>query len=227
LLEMSGFRVTSAIHDSYRRDFAPDFGPEGKISEYRRWLDERITCRTDMTHFRTLVAFLTAPLIIPVGLSLAAVVSPRDSPVSFTGFLGLLALFSLYALPTAYFIESLLGFPAWLLFRCHGIRSWSAFAMGGAALGTTYSVAYSVARYAAAKTMAYDFVRHSFTRDINPGPLWLAVPAGLASAILFRAIVFSRRFEASAKGTLSASDIGHYLSSAARRGQLGNTDTKG
>jgi hypothetical protein len=59
----------------------------------------------------------------------------------------------------------------------------------------TYSAAYSVAKYVAAKTMAYDFVRHSFTRDINPGPLWLAVPAGLASAILFRAIVFPRRFE--------------------------------
>jgi hypothetical protein len=96
-----------------------------------------------MTHFRTLMAFLIAPLIIPVGLSLAAVVSPGDSPVSFTGFLGLLALFSLYALPTVYFIELLLGFPAWLLFRRHGIRSWSAFA------------AYSVAKYVAAKTMAY------------------------------------------------------------------------
>ena len=183
------------IHDSYRRDFAPDFGRE------------RAKClstgagsmNVSLTHFRTLMAFLIAPLIIPVGLSLAAVVSPGDSPVSFTGFLGLLALFSLYALPTAYFIELLLGFPAWLVFRRHGIRSWSAFAMGGAALGMTYSVAYSVAKYVAAKTMAYDFVRHPFTRDINPLSLWLALPAGLASAILFRAIVFPRQFQEKSK----------------------------
>jgi hypothetical protein len=73
------------------------------------------------------------------------------------------------------------------------------FAIGGAALGMTYSAAYSVAKYVAAKTVAYDFVRHSFTRDINSGSLWLAVPAGLASAILFRAIVFPRRFEKRAK----------------------------
>jgi hypothetical protein len=57
----------------------------------------------------------------------------------------------------------------------------------------TYSVAFSVAKYVAAKTMAYDFVRHPLTRDINPLFIWLAVPAGLISAILFRAIVFPRQ----------------------------------
>jgi hypothetical protein len=134
-----------------------------------------------------------APLAIPVGLSVAAVVSPGDSPVSLTDFLLLIVFFSLYALPVAYLLELVVGLPAWLFFRRHGIRAWSAFAMGGAALGMTYSVAYSVAKYVAAKTMAYDFVRHPLTRDINPLSLWLAVPAGLASAILFRAIVFPRQ----------------------------------
>jgi len=141
------------------------------------------------------MAFLIAPLVIPVGLSLAAVVSPGDSPVSFGDFLGLLALFSLYALPTVYFIELLLGVPAWLFFRRHGIRAWSAFALGGATLGLIYSATYSVAKYVAAKTMGYDFVRHPLTRDINPLSLWLALPAGLASAILFRAIAFPRQFQ--------------------------------
>jgi hypothetical protein len=141
------------------------------------------------------MAFLIAPLIIPVGLSLAAVISPGDSPVSFGDFLGLLALFSLYALPTAYFIELLLGVPAWLFFRRHGIRAWSAFATGGAILGLLYSAIYSVAKYVAVKTMGYDFVRHPLTRDIDPLSLWLALPTGLASAILFRAIVFPRKFQ--------------------------------
>jgi hypothetical protein len=71
--------------------------------------------------------------------------------------------------------------------------------MGGAALGMSYSVAYSVAKYVAAKTMAYDFVRHPFTRDISPLSLWLTLPAGLASAILFRAIVFPRQFQEKSK----------------------------
>jgi hypothetical protein len=48
-----------------------------------------------MTRFRTIMAFLIAPLIIPVGLSVAALVSPGDSPISLTDFLGLIVLFSL------------------------------------------------------------------------------------------------------------------------------------
>jgi hypothetical protein len=146
-----------------------------------------------MAHSRTIVAFLVAPLIVPVGLSIAAVVSPGDSPSSLTDFPGLLVLFSLYALPPAYVFELVLGLPAWLLFRRYEIRAWSAFAVGGAALGMTYFVAYAVAKHLAARIMAYDFVRHPFTRDINPLSLWLALLAGLASAILFRAIVFPRQ----------------------------------
>jgi hypothetical protein len=152
-----------------------------------------------MAHLRTIVAFLIAPLIIPVGLSVATVVSPADSPLSLTDFLDLLMLFSLYVLPPAYLFELVLGLPAWLFFRRHGIRAWSAFAMGGAALGMTYWVAYSVAKYVAAKTMAYDFVRHPLTRDINPLSLWFALPAGLASAILFRAIVFPTQSQEKSK----------------------------
>jgi hypothetical protein len=152
-----------------------------------------------MAHFRTMIAFLIAPLVIPVGLSVAAVVSPGDSPVSLTDFLLLIVLFSFYALPVAYLLELIVGLPAWLVFRRHGIRAWSAFAVGGAALGMIYSAAYSAAKYVAAKTMAYDFVRHPFTRDINPLSIWLAVPAGLASAILFRAIVFPKELPGEAK----------------------------
>ena len=152
-----------------------------------------------MLHFRTIIAFLIAPLVIPVGLSVAAVVSPGDSPVSLSDFLRLTVLFSLYALPVAYTLELAVGLPAWLFFRRHGIRAWSAFAVGGAALGMVYSVAYSSVKYEAANTMAYDFVKHPFTRDINPLSLWLAVPVGLASAVLFRAIVFPRQSKKESK----------------------------
>jgi hypothetical protein len=146
-----------------------------------------------MPHVRAIAAFLVAPLIVPVGLSVAVVVSPGDLPRSWTDLPRLVLLFSIFALPTAYVIELVLGLPAWLLFQGHAIRAWSAFALGGAALGMTYSVGYSVAKYVAARTMAYDFLNHPFTRGINPLSLWVAVPAGLASAILFRAIVFPRQ----------------------------------
>ena len=145
------------------------------------------------------MAFLIAPLVIPVGLSVAAVIFPGGSPVSLDQFLGLLVLFSLYALPPAYFVELALGLPAWLFFRRRGIRGWFAFATGGAALGTIYWLVYSLAQNLAAKTMAYDFVRHRLTRDINPLSLWFAVLAGLVSAISFRAIVFPKRNAGTAK----------------------------
>lgn len=152
-----------------------------------------------MTHIRTITAFLIAPLIVPVGLSVAIVVSPGDLPRSWTDLPRLILLFSVYALPTAYVIELVLGFPAWLYFQGRAIRAWSAFAAGGAALGMAYGVGYSVAKYVAARTMAYDFLSHPLTRGINPLSLWVAVPAGLASAILFRAIVFPSQADEESK----------------------------
>ena len=152
-----------------------------------------------MSHFRTMAAFLIAPLIVPVGLSVAAVVSPGGLPRSLTDLPGLLLLFAIYALPIAYVIELVLGLPAWLFFRRRGISAWYAFAAGGAALGTTYRVAYSAAKYVAAKTIAYDFLSHPLTRDMNPLSLWVALPAGLASAVLVRAIVFPRQSDGQLK----------------------------
>ena len=146
-----------------------------------------------MPHFRAIAAFLIAPLIVPIGLSVAVVVGPGDLPRSWTDLPRLVLLFSVYALPTAYVIELVLGLPAWLFFQGHAIRAWSAFALGGAALGMAYGVGYSVAKYVAARAMAYDFLSHPLTRGINPLSLGVAVPAGLASAILFRAIVFPRQ----------------------------------
>jgi len=133
---------------------------------------------------------MIAPLIVPVGLAIAIVVAPGDLPRSWTDLPRLVLLFSIYALPTAYVIELALGLPAWLFFRRQGIRSWYAFAVGGATLGLTYFVGYSVAKYLAARALSYDLLSHPLTRGINPLSLWVAVPAGLASAILFRAIVF-------------------------------------
>src|SRR5260370_10515112 len=133
-----------------------------------------ISLRTDMTRFRTIMAFLIAPLIIPVGLSVAALVSPGDSPISLTDFLGLIMLFSLYALPVAYVLELLLGLPAWLFFRRHGIRAWSAYAIGGALLGVSCFSAYFVASHLVAPTITLRFSVNYLKTQMTPRPALLA-----------------------------------------------------
>src|SRR5260370_8786701 len=133
-----------------------------------------------MPPFRTIAAFLIAPLAIPIGLSLASVVFPGSSPVSLTNFFGLIALYSLFSLPPAYLFELVLGIPAWLFFRLHGIRAWSAFAVGGTVLGITSYVSY----YAAAKPIDNNIGAYPLVRRFDPETPWLAVPAGLAFAHL-------------------------------------------
>jgi hypothetical protein len=146
-----------------------------------------------MGRYRTIIAFLIAPLPIPILLSAALQAlnfADKSPPPSFIGFLEMILFFSIFALPPAYISELALGVPAWLFIRHYGIRAWSVFAVGGAALGMAYYVAYDLARDVAAKAFAYEFVRYEHTRDLNPLHPLLAMPAGLVAAIMFRAVVF-------------------------------------
>ena len=149
-----------------------------------------------MGRYRTIIAFLIAPLPIPILLSAALQAldfADKSPPPSFIGFLEMILFFSIFALPQAYISELALGVPAWLFIRHYGIRAWSVFAVGGAALGMAYYVAYDLARDVAAKAFAFEFVRYEHTRDLNPLHPLLAMPAGLVAAITFRAIVFPRK----------------------------------
>jgi hypothetical protein len=146
-----------------------------------------------MGRYRTIIAFLIAPLPIPILLSAALQAldfADKSPPPSFIGFLEMILFFSIFALPQAYISELALGVPAWLFIRHYGIRAWSVFAVGGAALGMAYYVAYDLARDVAAKAFAYEFVQYEHTRDLNPLHPLLAMPAGLVAAIMFRAVVF-------------------------------------
>jgi hypothetical protein len=140
-----------------------------------------------MRYFRTIAAFALAPLPIPF---LLAFILTAD--LSFSRYWEGVLLSALVSLPQAYLCELLLGVPAWLVFRRHRIREWSAFAAGGAVLGMAYLAVYYAADLIA-KAMAYDFVEHSFTRDLNALSPLLAVPGGVVSAIVFRAIIFPRQ----------------------------------
>ena len=136
---------------------------------------------------RTAFAFLIAPLAIPFGMALVS------GPSSLGNFCGLVALYSLVGLPPAYVFELLFGVPAWLIFCRYGFRSWGMFASGGIVLGMGYCLLFSGIA-AVAKSSGYDIYAHSFTRYwLNPMAFAFDVPAGLLSALLFRAIAFPWR----------------------------------
>jgi hypothetical protein len=149
-----------------------------------------------MPSARTVTAFLFAPLAIPLAVALASI------PLSLTklqGGQGLLLGFSIACLPPAYIAELLFGIPAWLIFRRYAVRSWSVFAMTGIVLGTVYYLIYSIVAVLA-KAGGYHVSVHSFTNDwLNPGVLWIDIPAGLLSLLLFRAIVLPWRSKSNHK----------------------------
>jgi len=67
------------------------------------------------------------------------------------------------------------------------------FASGGIVLGTGYCLLFSGIA-ALAKSRGYDIYAHSFTRYwLNPMAFAFDIPAGLLSALLFRAIAFPWR----------------------------------
>jgi hypothetical protein len=134
---------------------------------------------------RTVLAFLVAPLPLP--LLLAIILFPPEPTVA-VFFEGIL-FWSIFSLPQAYVCELLFGVPAWIIFRRRGVRSWPTFAAGGIVLGAAYCMLYYVAEVIA-KSLRYDFVEHSFTRHLNPVSLLVAVPAGVVATLSFRAVVF-------------------------------------
>jgi hypothetical protein len=83
-----------------------------------------------MPRRRTIIAFLIAPLAIPLAFFCLAL------PTEGLGWeiLSFTVIYGISALPFAYVSELLLGVPAWLLLHRYGIRAWSAFAAGGAVL---------------------------------------------------------------------------------------------
>ena len=145
-----------------------------------------------MARSRTVLAFLVAPLTIPVGLAAASAAFPGSSPVSLNDFFGLLALYSYFALPPAYLFELAVGLPLWMFLRHRGIRDWAVFAGGGIALGATYWLVFTIVA-AVASMRGYNIYSHSFARYwLNPMSLSIDVPAGFVSATVFRAIIFPK-----------------------------------
>jgi hypothetical protein len=140
-----------------------------------------------MSRWRTVVAFLVAPLIVPFVFYLPF---PGESTsASSPSVLGLLfgpLIFSLYALPIAYLSEFLLGLPAWMIFRRYGVRSLPAFAGAGALIGWLVNLAIQTPT----GNLATRPLVVLFDPLDNPYIL-ICVVAASGSALLFRTVVFS------------------------------------
>jgi hypothetical protein len=136
--------------------------------------------RTD-TH-RAVRAFLLAPLVVPVAFCLPLPGREFSKPVG--NILAHLVVYTIYAVPLAYVGELLFGVPAWIAFRHYGIRSYAAFGAGGAVLGLVF--------YLAMEASVGDFQRLTLMFNPLASPyLSIDIVAASASAILFRAVVFS------------------------------------
>jgi hypothetical protein len=113
---------------------------------------------------RVVVAFAVAPLIVPLEFCPPVLIAGQER-AAFIAF----ALYSIYGLPIAYLAALLLGVPAWVFSRFYGIRSLPSVIGWFAGL---------------------------ITKILAKGEWILAsdpffVAAALASAVLFRVIVFS------------------------------------
>jgi YndJ-like protein len=136
---------------------------------------------------RTVAAFLLAPLIVPLIFFAVSVLQDAYSSGAFPtgGSLDVLMILTLYGLPCAYLTELILGVPVWFVFKHYKIRSFTAFAAGGAFLGFVF--------YAFWEGLPGDLTIQSLAREFNPfssGALPGFVISASVSAILFRAIAF-------------------------------------
>ena len=147
---------------------------------------------------RTVAAFLIAPLSVPLlsfGIAILQDAYSSGSS-SMQGLLDGLTVWTTWSLPLAYFTELVLGVPVWLAFKYFRIRSFAAFAAGGAFLGLIFCAFW--------QGLPANFTLQSLAREFEPFDLGIFVIPASASAILFRAIAFSRLPQAS-PGKLSAS----------------------
>ena len=114
---------------------------------------------------RTIIAFVVAPLMVPLVFFLTAVGLKHLSLDA--------ASVSVIALPFAYIAEIIFGLPTWLVFRHYRISSFPAYAVGGGLIG-----------FVVALIILWDSSPPTWIRDGGPD----CVLAGLLSSVVFRRI---------------------------------------
>jgi hypothetical protein len=97
-----------------------------------------------------------------------------------TGIATSILVVSIFGLPIAYLAELFLGVPAWFLFRKYGIRSFWAFAAGGAVVGCLVYVMLTL--------QDVESLGSSFEILSNPN-LAICILGASACTVTFRAIL--------------------------------------
>jgi len=134
-------------------------------------VDAQSACEAcNVNRWRIILAFIVAPLVVPLVFSAPVLIHFRVLDF----FAGLIML-SIYGLPVAYTFELLLGVPAWILFRIFRLKSFGAFALGGAVIGLLGDVILKIQSRSLCDWYLGDI---------------LFVVAALGSALVFRAIAF-------------------------------------
>jgi hypothetical protein len=139
-----------------------------------------------MSKWRTAQAFFLAPFVVPFVLMLPLPGTDNVGHFSFGGLFGGFFLYVLYSLPIAYAVELLLDLPTWMIFRYYGVRSVFVFAATGAIFGWLVLLAMD--------GWSEGFAPEPWTSRLHrmSDPfILLSVFAGAASAVVFRAVVFS------------------------------------
>lgn len=133
-----------------------------------RWLTDWVGLSVNRR--RVISAFIVAPIAVPIVFS-----APVLIHLHVLEFLAGIVMVSIYALPVAYIFELLIGVPAWILFRVFRLKSFVAFALGGAVIGLLVDAILKIPSGSLCDWSLSDVPY---------------VLAALGSALLFRAIAF-------------------------------------
>jgi hypothetical protein len=141
-----------------------------------------------MNKQRLALAFVVSPIPVPLVFFLFIFLVGGWHGVQLRGALREVFPYGMLGLGLAYLAEVVLGLPVWLVFNHYRIRSVRAFAIGGALIGWFFN-AFIQRRIEVLFSPSFAFAR-LFNPFANPFLLF-SVLAASASAVLFRAIVFS------------------------------------
>jgi hypothetical protein len=138
---------------------------------------------------RTVAAFLIAPLGAPFAFAiLLPLARETGANLPSAGYFEWILLYSIYAVPIAYFAELVLGIPAWMLFKRFHVHSLPVFAIAGALMGLLVYLGITLGGAAAFGPL--DTVPSPVMPWSNPY-LFVCVVAGASSATVFWAITFA------------------------------------
>lgn len=147
-----------------------------------------MTARKNLNAF---LAFLLAPWVVPFVTLIPFPGQDRTAVVNPASGLQAVLLFGVFALPTAYIAEILLGIPAWIIFQHYRLRSSTAFTVAGVLIGLVFYFTIEILQYVFSPYSRQ--LRQQFHISFNPFSdpyFYISTVGAMTSALLFRIILF-------------------------------------